>query len=273
MDAKTISHKITEITSSSVELYFEENISDYPYIKLVVVLDNTSILLDLYSKEQDVSDYDIITIPNKHTLKIDVNMVQLDFLYYKSFIIEFLNEDKETVAKTNTFNVSPNGKKHLYGIINKMQHDYDRLWTLSGTTCIYFVKSHIQDHCEFCYDKELKQVVNTNCSHCKGSGHKNIYTPVVFKARKIKTDTNQFVNEKGVRVVNVSTFNTFNRLNFTLGSFFYDKTTRDYFEIKDAHKASIGGVKTSTTIIGEQLATNDVRVAPLLQTLKDHSLL
>ena len=48
----------------------------------------------------------------------------------------------------------------------------------------------------------------------------------------------------------------------------FDLTTREFFEIKNANVASIGGVRTSTQITAQFVPSNDARVKPLLPLLK-----
>jgi len=81
-------------------------------------------------------------------------------------------------------------------------------------------------------------------------------------------ETQQFVNEKGVNIINLAIYTTFARLNFTLESIMFDLTTREFFEIKNANVASIGGVRTSTQITAQFVPSNDARVKPLLPLLK-----
>jgi len=254
------------ITASNLEFEVLTD-KDYNYLELVVLVDGVEIRLDRLEVQTGKSDTGILLKKDKNIYEVDLNLVEFEYIYYKDFQF-ILYKDEEVVEKSKSFKMEPKGRKDLYGIISKLIYDFNRLWTISGTECALFIREPLAQKCPYCWDKDLKQYISSKCTHCNGSGVLSAYKPIYFKARRVRTETQQFVNEKGVNIINLAIYTTFARLNFTLESIIFDLTTREFFEIKNANIASIGGVRTSTQITAQFVPSNDARVKPLLPLLK-----
>jgi len=254
------------ITASNLEFEILSD-KDYNYLELIVIVDGVEIKLDRLNTETGKSETNILLKKDTNLFEVDLNLVEFEYIYYKDFQF-VLYKDDEIVEKSQAFKMQPKGRKDLYGIISKLIYDFNRLWTISGTECALFIKEPLAQKCPYCWDEDLKQYISTDCPHCSGSGVITPYKPVYFKARRVRTETQQFVNEKGVNIINLAIYTTFARLNFTLESIMFDLTTREFFEIKNANVASIGGVRTSTQITAQFVPSNDARVKPLLPLLK-----
>jgi len=255
------------ITASTLEFKINTDV-DYEEIALIVIIDDSDIEIDRYNKSKDESVSGIILKKDTDIYEINLNLVTYEYIYYKDFKFILYDKDGNKVDESATMKMEPKGRKELYGIISKLRYDFHKLWLLSGTECALFVKNASADKCPECWDADLGQYVSSECPHCNGTGYQVGYTPVYFQARKVKSSTSQYTSEKGVNIITTAIYTTFERLNFTLESIFFDLTTREFYEVKNALTASTGGVRTSTRITAQFVPSNDARVKPLLKLLK-----
>jgi len=258
--------KILLITAGNLEFKIITD-SEYDTIVLKMKTENTTIEMDSYDLINDKSKNNILIKKDDDIYEVEVNMIEFDFIFYKDFYFELLKDGK-VVETSSAFKLEPKGRKDLYGIVNKLMFDFERLWSISGTECALFVKNLESQPCPECYDDDLGQRISTNCSMCNGTGQINHYIPIYFKARRIKTQSQQVITDKGITFYNLAIYTTFSRLDFVLGSIMFDLTTREFFEIKNANEASIGGVRTSTQITAQIIPSNDARIKPLFPLLK-----
>lgn len=257
----TLDADITLITNSSVDVQFDINFQ-YTLVKLLLIDQDKQIEMDRIAKNSKKGNRNILLAKNNNVWEISANFIDITFLFYKDFLFQFFNGN-DLVAESNTFKIEPNGKKDLYGIVNKLFFDFEKLWGISGTECILFVNNPNVQKCPYCWDYELNQRISTSCPHCIDGVIKE-YIPLEFKARKIKTETNQSVTGKGISIINLSIYTTFSRYYFILGDIIFDNTTREFLEIKNAVPASVGGVRTSTALTTQAISINDKRVENLI---------
>jgi len=263
-----INVNIALITSSTVDIELSEK-PDYDVAKLKMILNNDVVEVDFLSRGMTIGINRVIRIKSDTVWEISANYINIYYLFYKDFYFEFY-KDNTLIAKTSSFKVEPKGKKNLYGIVNKLLYDFNRLWELSGTVCTLFIQNPLASKCSYCWDFDLNQRVSSVCPYCDG-GYINNYIMMDFKARRINTQTAQVTSEKGINIIEQATYTTFDRNNFLLEEIFFDNTTKEFFEIKNANTASIGGVRTSTSLNAQRLETSDVRVQKLLPLLAQKS--
>lgn len=257
---KTINTTIELITSSSINIKIPS--VDYDVAKLKMLSDSEEIEIDILSKDTLMGVNKVINVKQNNIWEISANFINIYYLFYKEFFFEF-KKDGKVIAKTNLFKVEPKGRRNLYGIVNKMVFDFDKLWNVSGTNCELFLENPLATKCSFCWDFELNQRISSVCPYCD-NGFSRKFIPISFKARRIRTETNQVTSDKGLNIIETVIYTTFDRNNFLLESIFFDRTTREFFEIKNANTASIGGVRTSTSITAQKVDISDVRVEKLL---------
>ncbi len=263
---KTLDAKIKLITASNIEIEINTSDLEYDTIKLMMVEEGADIEMDRMSKN-DKEGMNKVLFKKSDTLwQVSANFIDLMYLYYKDFYFQFL-KDGNIVAQTNKFKIEPEGRRNLYGIVNKLLYDFNRLWQISGTECIFFMPNPFAEKCPYCWDEDLGQRISTVCEYCKNTGTTNEFIPIRFKARRIRTQTIQNVSSKGVLIKNLVVYTTFSRLNFVLENLFFDTTTREFFQIKNAVPASIGGVRTSTSLTAESVDITDDRVKKLISYL------
>jgi ribosomal protein L37AE/L43A len=255
------------VTSSSMR--FEYSIDDGKTLKTVefyLVADKEDIKIDELDVETNTNKNNTLSLKDDNLIEVDVNYIGFEDIFYKDFYFNFLFDD-DSSEKSNRFKIEPIGRKDLYGIVSKMKFDFDRLWTVSGTKCLLFVKNPTAEMCPKCYNKELQQRISTNCDYCNNTGQVKMYIPIEFKARIVKTQTQQAVTPKGIVVYSTSIFTTFARLNFILGNIIFDITSRQFYEIKGASISNVSGVRSSTRITAQYIPSNDSRVIPLLELI------
>lgn len=253
--------EIVLITSSTIEVKIDIDVK-YDLVKLMMRESEKDIEIDRLGNLSQRGINGVLLKKRKNLWEISANFIQIIYLFYKDFYFIFSDGD-QTVAQTSSFKLEPNGRKNLYGIVNKLIFDFEKLWNVSGTQCYLFMKNPLAAKCPYCWDEDLQQSISTTCPHCDG-GITNKYIPIGFKARKMNTRTSQFVNNKGVKVNSSILYTTFDRNNFLLEDLFFDTTTREFLEIKNASTASIGGVRTSTSLTSEVVDINDDRVKILI---------
>ena len=253
------------VTSSSMRFEFNTD-KEIKNIEFFLVSNKEDIKIDEFNVETKTNKNNTLLLKDNNLLEIDVNYIGFENIFYKDFYFNFIFTD-DTNDYTNNFKIEPKGRKDLYGIVNKMKFDFDKLWTVSGTTCILFVKNPTAEMCPKCYNKELKQRISTNCKHCNNTGQIKSYIPIEFKTRIVKTQTQQAVTPTGIVVYSTSIFTTFARLNFLLGNIMFDVTSRQFFEIKGASVSNVSGIRSSTRITAQYVPSNDSRVIPLLELI------
>ena len=261
---KKINATIDLITASSVDVHLDVK-PEYKIVTLIMLADDKEIEMDRLILPSNEGIKKIIMKKKDTEWSLSANFINISYLFYKDFRLEFYNKGK-IVAQSNSFKIEPKGKKNLYGIVNKMLFDFNKLWIVSGETCTLFKENPVAQKCEYCWDFDLDQRISTDCPHCEG-GIVNEFIGFDFKARKIKTQTNQIVAAKGVEIINLMLYVTFSRFNFVLGDIFFDNATRNFFEIKNAVPASVGGVRTSTSLTAQLIDINDDRVKKLIPYL------
>ena len=259
-----ISVEFELVTAANLEVNI---ITDKDYDKISLYMSSNDSNIELDYCLNNVSKNNILIHKGDNKYEIDVNMIQFDFIYYKDFYFE-IKKDDELVDTSEVFKIEPKGRKDLYGIVNKLKISFEKLWLISGTECALIVENPVAQKCSKCWDEELGQRISSECTECDGTGETTEYIPIYFKGRKVKNNTQQVVTDKGIRIYNIAVYTTFDRLNFILGSIIFDITTREFFEVKNALAASIGGVRTSTRITAQQIPSNDARVTKLLKIVK-----
>jgi len=253
------------ITAANLEIKITAD-EEYDKISFLLKNDPDNIEIDYWENEKG-SKNNILIKKNDNEFEIDVNMIEFDLIYYKDFYFKTYKDGDEK-EESGVFKIEPKGRKDLYGIVNKLKVSFRKLWLLSGTECALIIENPTAEHCSDCWDEELGQRITSECKTCNGTGVTNKYTPIYFKARKVKSNSQQVVTDKGITIYNIAVYTTFNRLNFILGAILFDLTTREFFEIKNSLPASIGGVRTSTRITAQQIPSNDSRVKQLLKIVK-----
>ena len=221
---------------------------------------------DRYSTDDKVSTNTAITYNSDNGLiTVDLNMLPFSSIYYKSFKIILLDKDGKTVDKTGSFSFSPKGKTALYGIVNKLTFEFKQLAKFSGTTLMVFSRNPTSKHCPDCWDEELNQSISSTCGTCGGTGMLQDYITHSILSRKIKTQSSQGYKDKGSDTQEQSVFQSYARLDFPKGLVFFDETEKQFYEVSNRNVANIGGVRTSTTIVGKSIKSNDSRVESLLR--------
>lgn len=262
---KRIKPVIDLITSSNVDVKLNIDFK-YDLVLLVMVEDNEQVEMDRLLPFSNEGNQKIILKKKDTEWSISANFINITYLFYKDFRFEFFSNG-ELVAKTDNFKIEPKGKKNLYGIVNKLLFDFNKLWSVSGTTCTLFKENPTAQKCSYCWDFDLNQRISTDCPYCE-NGVVNEFISFDFKARNIKTQTSQITTPKGIEIINLTLYTTFSRFSFVLGDIFFDNTTRDFYEIKNAVPASVGGVRTSTSLTAQRIDINDDRVKKLIPYLK-----
>ena len=260
-----ITIKPSVVTSSNLkfEFFSEEEIKT---IEFYLISDKNDIKIDELDVQTKTNKNNTMFLRAENLIEIDVNYIGFEDIFYKDFYFVFINTDDKK-DNSNNFKIEPKGRKDLYGIVNKMKFDFDKLWTVSGTKCILFVKNPSAEMCPKCYNKELKQRISTKCDYCNNTGQVKLYIPIEFKARIVKTQTQQAVTPNGIVVYSTSIFTTFARLNFILGNVIFDTTSRQFFEIKGATISNVSGVRSSTRITAQYIPSNDSRVLQLIDLI------
>jgi len=192
-------------------------------------------------------------------LSVDMNMMPLDTIYYKSYYVVFLDDNDVEVGRTKKFTISPQGKQHLYGIINKLEFEFTRMAKFSGTTIRLFIERPTADRCPECWDFELNQRISSTCS-CSSSA----YDTQDILCRKVKTESKQIYTDKGTVLAETAIFQTYERADFVKGIIFADLTDKQFYSVLDRKIANIGGVRTSTLFTGQLIKPNDSRVTQLV---------
>ena len=195
-------------------------------------------------------------------ITIDLNKLAFDSIYYKNYSVEFLDASDVTVDKTVSFQISPQGKESLYGIVNKLTYEFNIMAKFSGTSLRIFTKSLTDGKCALCWDDELGQAISSTCD-CAGSG----YTMQDIISRKIKTQSKQEFNDAGAKIREQAVYQTYERPDLVKGSLFADLGDKEIYEVADRTIANIGGVRTSTMLIGGLIKANDSRVQKILDLL------
>jgi len=236
---------------------------DYDVIELVLDKDNDTISIDKLSKDNK-SIAGVLRYKDASNVIIDMNLVALENIYYKDFYLRFIDSDGNVVDETNHFSLTATGGSlRSLGIVNKLQHDFKIQARTIGTDLLVFVPNPMAKKCPECWDEKLGQKIKTNCSACSDSGIQDAYIIYKISTRRIKTQTQQSVSDKGITFYNTALFLTFARLNFTLGIFMYDRGTKEFFEIKNATYSNISGIRTSSSVTAQYVPSNDSRVTPL----------
>ena len=253
--------EIILITASTVDVKIDFS-GDYDTVRLLMIESGETFETDRMGQFSNIGINKVLFKKGNNIWQIEANFIEIYYLFYKDFYFQFEKDGKE-VAKSFTFRIEPQGRKNLYGIVNKLLFDFNKLWSVSGTECYLFVKNPSSSKCTYCWDPDLGQTIATNCPHCD-NGVVTEYVPIKFKARKIRTQSAQAVTSKGVEVNSTSMYSTFDRHNFLLETICFDITTREFLEIKNAQAASIGGVRTSTSLTVQLVDVNDDRVKKLI---------
>ncbi len=190
---------------------------------------------------------------------IELNKVPFDTILYKSFYLEFFDVSDELIHITDTFGLSPSAPLSIKGVVAKLHHDFSVMASISGSVLRVFLPNILAPKCPECWDEELGQRTSSSCTTCGGTGVK--YHPEDIIAKRVKTQSKQTYSGQGVMIDENVIFITYSRLNFTKGILVVDMASREIYEIADNTSATIGGIRTSTTIITSQIKSNDSRVS------------
>ncbi len=224
------------------------------------------VTLDEVSTDGGASSYDVFSIDSDTgEFNVDLNRVPFHSIYYKMFRIIFLDVNGDTIDSTFTFGMTPSGSDHFYGVINKLQEDFKIMAMLSGTTLRVFLPNLLAEKCPECWDEELGQAISSYCPACGGS---NKYIPMDILAKKVKTSSKQKYGKKGVSVKEAVIFVTYSRVEFSKGVKVANLATKEIYDITDRSIATIGGIRTSTTIVVSAMNSSDSRAADILDLLK-----
>jgi len=219
--------------------------------------------LDIYDVASMSSETGIFSInASSGELSVDLNMLPLESIYYKDFSIQFLDQNDVEIDSTREFKISPEGKRALYGIVNKLTFDFNQLAQFSGVRVRLFKKTIIQQRCPECWDYELEQPISSVCS----CGNK-AYTTQDILCKKIKTQNKQQYDNTGQREKEAAMFQTYARIDFVKGLLFANLGTKEIYEVVDRNIANIGGIRTSTMFTGNLIKPNDARVKGILPLL------
>ncbi len=219
--------------------------------------------LDMYTAAGDTSLSNIIKVNvGSGEITVDLNRLPFDSIYYKSFHLQFLDANDIEVDKTIVFQISPQGKESLYGIVNKLSFDFSQMANFSGTNIRIFTRSLLETRCSLCWDEELEQPIASTCS-CAGSA----YNTKDILCRKVKTQSKQEYDDTGSKIRESVVFQTYARSDFIKGVLFADLGSKEIYDVVDRTIANIGGVRTSTVFIGSLIKPNDARVAGILDLL------
>jgi len=254
--------KIVTNTVSSFKFTISENVS---FSSAVLWLGDSGdeAKLDVYSASTGKSESNIIRVDvGTGEITVDLNKLPFDSIYYKNFHMQFLDGNDIEVDKTKIFQISPEGKESLYGIVNKLTFDFVQMASFSGTRVRIFNASLVQNKCPECWDEELEQPISSTCT-CSGRQ----YNTIDILCRKVKTQSKQEYGDTGSKTRESVMFQTYARTDFVKGVLFADLGNKEIYEVLDRTVANIGGVRTSTMFVGSMIKPNDSRVQGILDLL------
>ena len=257
---------IVKTTSTSCTFTVDMSIT-FSKARLVVEIDNESpITLDEVLPGGGLSTYEVFSIDaGTGEFNIDLNRVPFNSIYYKMFRIDFIDAVGDVIESTSSFSISPSGADHFYGVINKLQSDFNVMATLSGVNLRVFLPNLLAERCPDCWDEELGQATSSYCPTCGGASN---YTPVDILAKKIKTSSKQTYGKKGVSTQERVVFLTYSRVGFSKGIQVANLATKEIYEITDRNISTISGIRTSTSIITSHISSDDPRALGILNLLK-----
>ncbi len=257
---------IVRTTATSCTLTIDTSIT-FTKARLTARIDGEEeITLDEVSIDGGVSSYDVFSIDSDTgEFNVDLNLVPFPSIYYKMFRIIFLDANGDVLDSTFTFGMTPSGADHFYGVINKLQEDFKIMAMLSGTTLRVFLPNLLAEKCPECWDEELGQAISSYCPVCGGASK---YTVVDILAKKVKTSSKQRYGKKGVSVKEAVIFVTYSRIEFSKGIKIANLATKEIYEITDRSIATIGGIRTSTTMVVASINSADSRALDILDLLK-----
>ena len=261
-----LSISVVRTTATSCTLTIDTGIT-FTKARLTVKIDEEEeVTLDEVSAGGGVSTYDVFSIDSgTGEFNVDLNRVPFHSIYYKMFRIVFLDANGDMIDSTFTFGMTPSGADHFYGVINKLQEDFKIMATLSGTTLRIFLPNLLAEKCPECWDEELGQATSSYCPTCGGA---NKYIPMDILAKKVKTSSKQKYGKKGVYVKESVIFVTYSRVEFSKGIKVANLATKEIYEIIDRSIATIGGIRTSTTMVVAAINSADSRALDILDLLK-----
>lgn len=254
---------LTHNTASSLRFVLDSPVS-FSIAKLWMKQDGSDpVELDSYNVLDGKSIIEAMRI-NQGTgsITIDLNKLPFDSIYYKQFHVQFLTDTLVEVDTTELFQIRPEGKESLYGIVNKLTFEFTTMARFSGTTLRLFAMAPTQSRCPECWDEELGQQIASDCD-CGGPS----YSKTEILVRKIKTQSKQEYNDTGSKLREQAIFQTYDRPDLIKGALFVDLSDKEIYEVVDRTVANIGGVRTSTILIGNVIKPNDSRVKWILDYL------
>ncbi len=261
-----LSISIVKTTATSCVFTIDTPIT-FTKARLVADMDDEGdIVLDEVSVSGSLSTYDVLSIDSgTGEFLIDLNRVPFHSIYYKMFRIEFLDGVGNVVDTTVSFGITPSGADHFYGIINKLQSDFETMAKLSGMTLRVFLPNLLAEKCPECWDEELGQATSSYCPACGGA---NKYTPIDILAKKIKTSSKQAYGKKGVITHESTMFLTYSRIEFSKGIKVVNLATKEIYDITDRSISTISGIRTSTTMVTSYIDPGDSRALDILDLIK-----
>ncbi len=222
----------------------------------------TTVLVDRLTPDGNDSYNPVIRQDSNGTFHVDINRIDYTTVFYKDFHFS-IYKGSVLVDQTGPLSIAPEIKSHFSGIVQKLNYDFDIEVNFSGGAGRIFKSDVTGERCT-CWDNILMQTSNSACSQCNGTGMvvKELI-PIDFKMKKIKSQRNEFVADKGKEIISQSIFLTYSRLDFSIGQIFLDLKTYTFYEVKSANIAHIGEIRTSTRIIAVRVPSNDSRVSRL----------
>jgi len=257
---------VTDGTSTSFRFVLNSDI-DFDQADLYLTTEGEQMHVDSVTEAGSLGLYQILFInPETGVFSVNLNEVQFETIYYKDFKVVFL-KDNETIDETVSFQVTPIGAEPLYGVVNKLRFDFEKLATLSGVQIRVFLPNLLSQKCPDCWDEELGQAISSSCNSCGGDSVLEKYRPLDIIARKIKTQAKQQYDTAGIDERESVIFNTYARADFIKGIIVADLTSKQFYEIAERTVANIGGIRTSTTLVVALIKSSDSRVKKLIPLL------
>ena len=139
--------------------------------RLVVNMDEEGdVVLDEVSIDGGLSTYEVLSVDsNTGEFHIDLNRVPFHSIYYKMFRVEFLDGLGSIIDITVSFGITPSGVDYFYGVINKLESDFEVMASLSGVNLRVFIPNLLAEKCPDCWDAELGQATSSYCTTCGGT--------------------------------------------------------------------------------------------------------